>query len=532
MIKLGGLVTLKPITEADVFTAVSKKTGQKSVFKTKDARDSAIKTGTHSKTKDKGDSKKGGKGGVNIFNKSSDDKIKTIKKMNPKADTDALKKLAKIGGTQKSLFPDEKPDSKPTDDSNKIKDPKGISKVVPKEVGTDPDKMEDWLYDQGGSIGDGQSFGMSDKNSNELYNLHKKYDDAKESGDKKEIERTKKDYIEFVYNNLEKNQNKPKGPEAKDYWNSDKKPAPKVEKFKTEPTEKAIEGLDTLSTMSIGGTNKLTPEDMGDKEYERNMLRMLFDSLEDANFHTHNRFIMADLEGNQEKRNKPNYSDAPDLGSPEYQDWSEKNSIFTSDFKSQFNRKNEKDDVLSRGAQDISKNSDYDGNQIVAAYLQKLRKDGKDDLANRIQKSFEDAEKSFNEGRLTLGKLLPEVIIVNEGTRSQVGIIDRSGKIASAYVHYDGYPSNMKPGLKHHMKNEKDVLKLIKAGGARGIFDDKEIEYYKSGQPMKGNSKDIASYIKNADSKNGAEFVYLYNMKDKKWYYADTYKDSKLKKLF
>ena len=49
---------------------------------------------------------------------------------------------------------------------------------------------------------------------------------------------------------------------------------------------------------------------------------------------------------------------------------------------------------------------------------------------------------------------------------------------------------------------------------------------------MKGDSKDIESYIKNADRNQGAEYVYLYNMKDKKWYYADTYKDSKLKKLF
>ena len=49
---------------------------------------------------------------------------------------------------------------------------------------------------------------------------------------------------------------------------------------------------------------------------------------------------------------------------------------------------------------------------------------------------------------------------------------------------------------------------------------------------MKGDSKDIESYIKTADRKQGAEFVYLYNMKDKKWYYADTYKDTKLKKLF
>ena len=58
---------------------------------------------------------------------------------------------------------------------------------------------------------------------------------------------------------------------------------------------------------------------------------------------------------------------------------------------------------------------------------------------------------------------------LDEGTRSQVGIIDKSGKIQSAYVHFDGYPSNMKPGLKKHMKNEKDVLKLIKSGGERNL---------------------------------------------------------------
>ena len=121
---------------------------------------------------------------------------------------------------------------------------------------------------------------------------------------------------------------------------------------------------------------------------------------------------------------------------------------------------------------------------------------------------------------------------INEGTRSQVGIIDRSGKIASAYVHFDGYPSNMKPGLKKHMKNEKDVLKLIKSGGARGIYDDKEIEYYKSGQPTKGTLKDFEGYVDTADRSGGAEYVYLYNMKDKKWYFADTYEDKDLKKLF
>ena len=146
-------------------------------------------------------------------------------------------------------------------------------------------------------------------------------------------------------------------------------------------------------------------------------------------------------------------------------------------------------------------------------------------------KDLFDKKMSLENTSTRLKDLLPEGLI-NEGTRSQVGVIGRNGKIVSAYVHYDGYPSNMKPGLKHHMKSDKDVLKLIKMGGARGIFDDKEIEYYKSGSPTKGDIKDFGKYVDDADRSGGAEYVYLYNMKDKKWYYADTYKDSKLKKLF
>jgi len=604
MIKLTDL-----LQEQDSFTAINKSSGNVTAFKSKDARDSAVKSGTHDKNKDsEDDDDKKDTPKVNIFKRDNDsDSKKNLQKM--KKDK---------SGTQKSLFPDEKPDSKPTGDSNKIKDPKGMSKVVPKDIGTDPDKMEAWLFDEDGAIGDGQSFGMSDKNADELYNLHGKYDDAKKAGDKKEIERTKKEYIEFVYNNLEKNQNKPKEPETNDYWNKDKDApkrddntdtqiddvqnnigdldgdemrdyaesdifpylkgkdleiakslvddiedsgsdfvrsadvradlkdlfdkkmtldSPKIKPFAPKPSKIVLKNLDTLGDMAIGDKPALNPKDMGDAEYERTMLRMIHNSLEDSNYHTANRFIFADLEGNKEKRKKADFRNAPDLGSPDYKDWTEKNTIYTKDFNAGFNRKNERDDLFDKVSIEAAQKSGHDGGQILAGYLVKLRKDGKEDLANRIQKSFEDAEKSMDEGKLSITSLVKESIfiknLINEGTRSQVGVIGRNGKIVSAYVHFDGYPSNMKPGLKHHMKNEKDVLKLIKMGGARGIFDDKEIEYYKkSGQPLKGDSKDIKSYINDAGVEAGAEFVYLYNMKDKKWYFADVYGDKKLKKLF
>ena len=90
----------------------------------------------------------------------------------------------------------------------------------------------------------------------------------------------------------------------------------------------------------------------------------------------------------------------------------------------------------------------------------------------------------------------------------------------------------MKKGLKKHMKNEKDVLDLIKKGGARGIYNNKDIEYFnEKPSPLKGNFKDIEKYIKSRYER-WTEYVYLYNMKDKKWYFVDTYKDKDLKKLF
>ena len=77
MIKLGGLIDLRPITEADVFTATSKETGTTSVFKTKDARDAAVKAGTHEKRKDDKDGAQKDptdKPKVNIFDKPKKDK--------------------------------------------------------------------------------------------------------------------------------------------------------------------------------------------------------------------------------------------------------------------------------------------------------------------------------------------------------------------------------------------------------------------------------------------------------------------------
>lgn len=375
MIKLGGLVTLKPITEADVYTATSKETGTTSVFKSKDARDAAIKAGTHEKRKGDKD------GGVKDPSKKDTPKVNIFKK-----DKEEPKK------------------DEPVKDSS------------------------------GGRAGN-----------------------------------------------------------------------PQVNKAVRKKAEK------------IG----LTPQKLGREEYELRMVQAAHEALTDSNFHSEARKLIAIIEDNPElEKNPANDPNKPGLGEPGYEEWQKGTA-----WGSKYGDSSEGTDELGQAA---AQESGWAGKDALDGIAFELKMRGFKDLALKIQSVFDDEKNESTK----LGRLIPEGLI-NEGTRSQVGIIDRSGKIASAYVHYDGYPSNMKPGLKKHMKNEKDVLNLIKRGGASGIYNNKDIKYYdEKSSPIKGDLKTLSRYFKSASSSGGAEYVYLYNMKDKKWYYADTYEDNELKKLF
>ena len=112
--------------------------------------------------------------------------------------------------------------------------------------------------------------------------------------------------------------------------------------------------------------------------------------------------------------------------------------------------------------------------------------------------------------------------LIQEGTHSHVGIIEPNGKITSVYTHYDGYPENMKPAIKHHFKSDKDVKNYIKKGGATGIYKDKEVDrYYGSGGSVaNGRVNNISDYMQQADEKGGADWIYLYNTAKKKWFYG------------
>ena len=146
--------------------------------------------------------------------------------------------------------------------------------------------------------------------------------------------------------------------------------------------------------------------------------------------------------------------------------------------------------------------------------------------AKAIEEDLEEFE--FN------GKMYPvtvnESTVLNEGTRGQFGKIDKSGNITSVYTHYDSYPDNMLPIIKKSFKNGKNVDDVLSKGANSGLSTDiSKINFYNDGTAnTTGSIKNIDNYLKDADRDGGAEFVYLWDEKSKKWMMADIYQGSGL----
>ena len=122
---------------------------------------------------------------------------------------------------------------------------------------------------------------------------------------------------------------------------------------------------------------------------------------------------------------------------------------------------------------------------------------------------------------------------INEGTRGQVGIIDKKGNIQSVYTHYDSYPDWVLPTIKKHYKNAKAVKDLIAKGNNSGLDAPGKMNFYNDGiKPMAGKVYSMDQYIKLAASDGGAEYAYLYDEAEKTWYMIDIYGDRELVPAF
>ena len=129
--------------------------------------------------------------------------------------------------------------------------------------------------------------------------------------------------------------------------------------------------------------------------------------------------------------------------------------------------------------------------------------------------------------------------IINEGTRWLVGIEEPSGKITSTYGHYDGYPEWAGKHLKKYYRNPAVVKQLLKLGRAgistigKKIKGSKDHSFEKPEKDVtvfygrdRGEKGSMTSKWGNRDKvkfDSGEEYAYIYNMKEKKWYYKSRY---------
>ena len=167
-----------------------------------------------------------------------------------------------------------------------------------------------------------------------------------------------------------------------------------------------------------------------------------------------------------------------------------------------------------------------EGNAFIFAAA-KARQDGKDE--------FEFNGKKY---KVTLKKdtgLKESVMIITEGTRGQFGKIYKTGEIRSVYTHYDSYPENMLPTIEKGYKKGKDVDAVISKGDNSGLEVSPDKMNFYGGpndlNPMKGSVKNLKKYINDADAQ-GAEYIYLFDERDQKWYMVDVYGDRNLVPAF
>lgn len=143
----------------------------------------------------------------------------------------------------------------------------------------------------------------------------------------------------------------------------------------------------------------------------------------------------------------------------------------------------------------------------------------------------EQRSEFFN--RLRGAELNEALAIIEEGTRGQVGIIDKKGNIKSVYTHYDSYPEWVLPTIKKHYKNAKAVKDLIAKGDNSGLDAPDKMNFYNDGRkPMAGKVYSMDQYIKLAANDGGAEYAYLYDEAEKTWYMIDMYGDRELVPAF
>ena len=140
---------------------------------------------------------------------------------------------------------------------------------------------------------------------------------------------------------------------------------------------------------------------------------------------------------------------------------------------------------------------------------------------------------------IKLKDIIRESTLITEATRWNVGIEEPNGKVTTTYGHWDGYPEYAGKMLKRYYSNTGKVKQLLKLGRAGISSIDKSMKGgpgHKFGDAKKGETVfygrdrgekgSMTSKWGNRDKvkfDSGEEYAYIYNMKEKKWYYKSRY---------
>ena len=177
-------------------------------------------------------------------------------------------------------------------------------------------------------------------------------------------------------------------------------------------------------------------------------------------------------------------------------------------------------DALQQVTSKISLAGDWTGIAIAEGTALFLDSIGATKDGQAMLDAFNSAFESTDNG--TENMTVESLIL--EGTRGQFGKIDNKGNITSVYTHYDSYPDNMLPIIKKSFKGGKNVDTVLSKGANSGLDSDiSKINFYGDGSVANnGNIKKIDLYLSSV-SDDGAEYVYLWDEKSKKWMMADIY---------
>ena len=430
MIKLTDL-----LKEEESFTATSKKTGQTSVFKSKDSRDAAVKAGTHSKVDDKEDDKPK-KEKPNMFSKDSGYDTPDSPKEEPTKYDDASfwKDDEKDDSTGIDHYDGDTGDFYDDDD-----DDYGGSSEETKQTTERLDKIDKALDDElklskrgfsmnrssagggGGfegpleishddadydnpekvaqlSIGSGEqngkfTIGFTNLDGEALFNDEYSLTDddfepqvaykmAKEIMKMPEVEKLLKGEL-----SIEKFT--PMYDKLKSKFNKSSKEEPKEEPTKDEPVKDSTKERAGNPKINKAVNSKakelgITPQKLGKEEYESRMNKAAVEALTDANFHSEARKLISVLEDNPDfakdpnkDPNKPDPFKQPD----EYDEW-RANSVYASTL---YDSADGTDEI----AHLATNQSGWEGETSVDAIAYDLKMNGSKKLAAKIQSIFE-----------------------------------------------------------------------------------------------------------------------------------------------